>query len=242
MSLNLTVTIDKDRTLIKIPDYQLQLELTTSQAAAKFQAETVCLLFAKQQLKKITTTPLLKRTNATEAVLISYGGSDFDNQDLADALLTLPQATPSAAGKSSQAIAVILERFGYRLQKLPPKKAAKARHRWFKELADKPFYLNYNGAKATVIWYKRTEMLVKAGAQLQTTVPLNQDGSVGFSARFAQKLRSEHEDAIGDAQTVKDVVLKSPNEVGLFLYFGGTNTWLQLKDSDGKTLDAWSRV
>lgn len=85
-------------------------------------------------------------------------------------------------------------------------------------------------------------MLIQAGAQLQTEVPLNKDGSVGFSARFAQKLRSDRQTAIAGSQIKTDVILKSPNEVGLFLYFGGTNCWLQLKDESGRTLDDWSRI
>jgi len=34
-----------------------------------------------------------------------------------------------------------------------------------------------------------------------------------------------------------DVKLRSVNEVGTFLYFAGTNSWLQLKSPEGKTLN-----
>jgi hypothetical protein len=42
--------------------------------------------------------------------------------------------------------------------------------------------------------------------------------------------------------TTEDVVLKSVNEVGHFLYYAGTNSWLVLKDKDGKTIDEWTVV
>jgi hypothetical protein len=42
--------------------------------------------------------------------------------------------------------------------------------------------------------------------------------------------------------TTEEITLKSVNEVGLFLYFGGTNSWLQLQDPDGKTIHDWTVV
>ncbi|MFD1900942.1 hypothetical protein GQR36_14845 [Enterococcus termitis] len=42
--------------------------------------------------------------------------------------------------------------------------------------------------------------------------------------------------------TTDDIILKSVNEVGLFLYFGGTNSWLELTDKDGKTINEWTVV
>ena len=87
-------------------------------------------------------------------------------------------------------------------------------------------------------------MRVLAGAKMLAEAPLNADGSLGFSARFAKQLRAEHADALDPktATTTKDIVLKSVNEVGLFLYFGGTNSWLVLKDPDGKTIHDWTVV
>ena len=123
-----------------------------------------------------------------------------------------------------------------------PKKSAKAQHRFQQAFADVPFFIDYNGAKATVTWRKRDEMVIAAGATLQSDMPLNKDGSVGFAQRFALTLREEHADAISNGHTTKDVVLKSANEVGHFLYFAGTNTWLQLIDDQGRTLDELSRA
>jgi hypothetical protein len=121
--------------------------------------------------------------------------------------------------------------------------AEKATHRFNKSLAEIPFFVDYEGAHATVYWRKRNEMVIQSGAQLVKDVRLNKDGSVGFSARFALTLREEHKDAIGpDFVTTKDIVLKSVNEVGHLLYFAGTNSWLVLKDEAGRTLDDYSVV
>lgn len=124
----------------------------------------------------------------------------------------------------------------------PVKKAGKPQHRWTKELSTVPFYVDYAGVTATVYWQKRHEMRIVAGATLVPNAPLNQDGTLGFVARFANTLRAEQADAITDNHTTRDVILKSPNEVGHFLYFAGTNSWLVLQDAFGHTLDDWSVV
>lgn len=250
MKLDLNVTLSDTETKIVLPAEQLQLTLTDSKAASQTQEAAVCLLFDQHQLTGITTTPLLKRISAPEAVLVWSTSAQLDQQDLSLALTELTSPSPTkqptsdkAAQASAKTILLVLNRFGYQWQLANPrKKAGKPRHKWSKELATMPFYLDYGGATATVFWQKRNEMLIQAGAQLQMEVPLNKDGSVGFSARFAQKLRSEHQTTIAGSQIKTDVILKSPNEVGLFLYFGGTNCWLQLKDESGRTLDDWSRI
>ena len=93
-----------------------------------------------------------------------------------------------------------------------------------------------------VIWQKRNEMLLKAGAKLTKEIPLNKDGSIGFSARLAEKLRADHADQISNFVTTEDLVFKSVNEIGMFLYYAGTNGWLVLKDENGKTIDEYSVV
>ncbi|MGC3359859.1 hypothetical protein ACPTKX_16425, partial [Enterococcus faecalis] len=72
--------------------------------------------------------------------------------------------------------------------------------------------------------------------------PLNKDASVGFSASFGEKLRDERKGQFKDLVTTEDIVLKSVNEVGLFLYFAGTNSRLELVDENGKTLNEWTVV
>lgn len=250
MKLDLNVTLSDTETKIVLPAEQLQLTLTDSATASQTKEAAVCLLFDQHQLTGITTTPLLKRISAPEAAMVQSTSAQLDQQDLALALteLTNPSVakqptSDKAAQASAKTVLVVLSRFGYHWQTdKPRKKAGKPQHKWSKELATVPFYLDYGGATATVFWQKRNQMLVQAGAQLQPEVPLNKDGSVGFSARFAQKLRSEHQAAIAGTQTKTDVILKSPNEVGLFLYFGGTNCWLQLKDETGRTLADWSQT
>ncbi|MGG5368815.1 hypothetical protein [Enterococcus sp. AZ196] len=135
----------------------------------------------------------------------------------------------------------ILATFGYENKKVKAK-PAKAQHRWNKKVSEIPFYIDYNAAKGEVVWQKRNEMLLKAGAKLTREMPLNKDGSVGFSARLTEKLRSDHADQISDFTTTEDIVLKSVNEVGIFLYYAGTNGWLVLKDKDGKTIDEYTIV
>ena len=49
-------------------------------------------------------------------------------------------------------------------------------------------------------------------------------------------------DKIKDYVTTDNVILKSVNEVGHFLYFAGTNSWMILKDKDGKTIHEYSTV
>ncbi len=125
----------------------------------------------------------------------------------------------------------------------PTKISAKAQYRFTKALADIPFYVDYEGAKAEVYWLKRNDMVIKKGAVLKQDMPLNQDGSLGFSQKFALTLRQEHADAIGsDFVTTADIHLKSVNEVGHLLYFAGTNSWLILKDQAGQTLSSHAIV
>lgn len=125
----------------------------------------------------------------------------------------------------------------------PAKSSGKAQYRFTKAIAEIPFYGDYDGAKAEVQWLKRNDMVIKKGAVLKQDMPLNQDGSVGFSQKFALTLRQEHADAIGsDFVTTADIHLKSVNEVGHLLYFAGTNSWLILKDQAGQTLSSHAIV
>lgn len=125
----------------------------------------------------------------------------------------------------------------------PAKSSGKAQYRFTKAIAEIPFYVDYDGAKAEVQWLKRNDMVIKKGAVLKQDMHLNQDGSVGFSQKFALTLRQEHADAIGsDFVTTADIHLKSVNEVGHLLYFAGTNSWLILKDQAGQTLSSHAIV
>lgn len=142
---------------------------------------------------------------------------------------------------------LVLQKFGYsfKTHEAPQKtknKPAKARHKWTKEVSQIEFFINTRESKATALWHKRNEMLLKAGATLMAKTPLNKDGSLGFSAKMGERIRDDHKDKVKDFVTTEDIILKSVNEVGLFLYFGGTNSWLELIDVNGKTLNEWTVV
>ena len=122
------------------------------------------------------------------------------------------------------------------------KPKGKAQHRFRKELANIAFYVDDFGAKATIYWQKRNEMRILAGAQLRQDVPLRKDGEIGLNGRFGNTLREENSDKIKDFTVVEDIVVRSVNEVGLLLYYGDTNSWLVLRDANGKTIDEYSRV
>ncbi|UQF11043.1 hypothetical protein [Vagococcus lutrae] len=140
------------------------------------------------------------------------------------------------------ALKQLLPILGLSLEKSTNNKQTKVRHKWTKEIKDIPFNVTYRGSTATVYWKKRQEMHILAGAKLVQEAPLNKDGSVGFAAKVGDKLRLEQADKIRNGYTIEDVILKSVNEVGLFLYYGGTNGWQVLVDSEGKSIDEWTKV
>lgn len=154
---------------------------------------------------------------------------------------TIPTNFVSLVNQEITRIITILNSFGYELFS-KKKVSAKASHRWSKKISEIPFFVDSYGSRATVYWKKRNEMLILAGAKLRDDIPLNKDGSLGFSARLGEKLRADHEDELEGLSTSVDITLKSVNEVGLFLYFGGTNGWLELKDKNNKTIDEYTIV
>ena len=80
-------------------------------------------------------------------------------------------------------------------------------------------------------------MLIKKWATMMKEAPLNKDGSIGFSAKMGDKIRSGNLGKFTKFVTTEDIILKSVNEVCLFLYFAGTNSWLEMIDKDCKTLN-----
>ena len=120
------------------------------------------------------------------------------------------------------------------------KSNGKRKHHWTKKVQNIAFKVNFQASEALVYWQRRNEMLIKKGAVLRTEIPLNKDGQKGFAVRMGEKIRSENRDKISNGILKQDVILRSVNEVGLFLYFGGTNSWKVLKDKDGKTIEEWS--
>lgn len=229
--MQLTVTLEATRTLVTLPDEQGQLE------------------FSSQPL----TTPahgLVVRTKAGQ--FVGFGAGPATEY----VAITVPWTSePEYLQKALQAetipqnqqayvagILQILTRFGVQLTAPAKKRPAKIQHRFTKALSDIPFVIDYDGAKATVYWRKRNEMEIMPGALLSQHQHVTKDGALGIDTRFGEKLRADHQAAIQGEHTIASVVLRSANEVGLFLYYGGTNAWLQLKDAHGKTLDAWTQV
>jgi len=141
----------------------------------------------------------------------------------------------------------VTDKFGINWQILhyvpaPKKRMGKPRHRWSKEVSQIEFSVDKYGAKATVVWQSREEMVIKKGAVLKPDVPLRKDGTMSFQAKSGQMLRDENKDHIDEFVTTQDITLRSVNEVGLFLYFGGTNSWLELVDKDGRSINEWTVV
>jgi len=118
----------------------------------------------------------------------------------------------------------------------------KDNHKWNAELSDIEFTFNDRGSEGKVYWKKRKELLLKAGAKLTPDPQLNKDGTLNFSAKVANALRADYADKIDNFTTTEDIVFPSPNELGIFLRYGGENTWTELKDKDGKSLHEWSVV
>lgn len=262
MDLHLTVDLKKTKTLIDLADQaHLIIEQTTKlpkkEAAILFllrdnQLVALGLAEEKATYKEVSFdhSILLKPTWDTELAYLAQAFLDDAKEsgltlETTPTTVKIPKSAVATVTNYKETVTFILERFGYSLFKKPsPKKArpAKARHKWTKEVSQIPFYIDTRQSKATVFWQKRNEMLIKAGATMMPEAPLNKDGSVGFSARFGEKLRDERKGQFKDFVTTEDIVLKSVNEVGLFLYFAGTNSWLELVDENGKTLNEWTVV
>lgn len=138
----------------------------------------------------------------------------------------------------------LLERFAFHENVAPAalKKPAKARHRFDKTLRERPFHVKHAGSEATVYWTAPKVMTIKQGAQLKLDPVMNKDGSERYGTKYGDKLRADHAEAIEDGVTTADIELRSVNEVGLFLYYGDTNGWLELIDDEGQTLDALTKI
>lgn len=149
--------------------------------------------------------------------------------------MTISAESVKVYQKYWQTILPLMKAFGLQVTK-PKKTPAKPRHKYLPSLAEVPFSIDYKGSKATVYWVKRNEFVVKAGAELVAEAPLTKAGVIGFAGKFGLRLRDEHESQIENNVTTEDITLRSVNEVGTFLYFAGTNSWLQLKSPTGKTL------
>jgi len=154
----------------------------------------------------------------------------------ADYKMTISDESASIYQKYWENILPLLTAFGIKVAK-PKKVISKPRHKFVATLAEVPFKIDYKNSKATVYWVKRNKFVIKSGATLVPDAPLTKAGIIGFAGKFGLRLRQEHEEQIKDNVLTSDIELRSVNEVGTFLYFAGTNSWLQLKSPEGKTLN-----
>ncbi|WP_125709357.1 hypothetical protein [Lacticaseibacillus porcinae] len=229
---------------------QLRVDLNDDQTTVLLPDDNGQLVFATHALK-VPDHGVVLRVQGGQFVGFDDGDAD-EYVAISIPWTTEPQylrkalqgdAIPKAQQPYVETVKQILSRFGVQLTPAKPKKRpAKATHRFTKTLADTPFMIDHDGSKATVYWRKRNEMEILPGATLSMTPHVTKDGALGIDTKFGDKLRADHQNAIAEAQTTASIVLRSVNEVGLFLYYGGTNSWLQLKDAQGKTLDEWTKV
>lgn len=255
--IDLSVQIQDQKTLITSED-ALQLTIHTDKPAT-FEGEMGVLLYYNDQIPQAIA--LLDQSNAPtdyDTVIVLSLPWELEAHAFAQVLvdawqenqLTVTPLFPTTKVPTNMyptfaaqqaTIFKILQTFGFHNSKVK-KKPAKAQHRWNKQVSTIPFYIAYNQATGVAIWQKRNELVLKAGAKLTQEMPLNKDGSIGFAARMAEKLRADHQAQIKDFTTTEDIVFKSVNELGTFLYFAGTNSWLVLKDQNGKPIDDYTIV
>jgi hypothetical protein len=263
MELNLRVQITEQQTLIHFEEQPDTLTIQkTVTTGIESSSDRVSFFFKDQQLVGISFDTSTQPQNFDTIATLTPSANIEPNylvQILIDHLagkdIALPQIDKPVNRLSPEQtylyetyfmnIAQILQAFGYQLLAETPvkqKKTAKARHKWSKAVSQVAFHVNFRNSTAVVFWQKRTELLLKAGAIMLPEPPLNKDGSLGFAAKMGEKLREEHQHQFKQFVTTEDIVFKSVNEVGLFLYFGGTNSWLELQDQQGKSLEDWTIV
>lgn len=258
--MKLMVEIDHDTTSIQFDEQGMMVIYRNLKELPSLTKDQLVLYFKGREAQSVDygqtiDNKVLKEADSLVTISVPW---DIEGRDLAQQMLEAWQknALKTAGLFEEQKIAAnhypivanyqellfeLLATFGYENEKIKAK-PAKAQHRWSKKISEIPFYIDYNDAKGEVVWQKRNEMRLLAGAKLTQKMPLNKDGSVGFSARLTEKLRADYADKISNYTTTEDIVLKSVNEVGIFLYYAGTNGWLVLKDKDGKTIDEYTVV
>lgn len=264
MTIRFTGSIDEDKTVICLAENQGQLTLLSPIAAVKEATErTSVYLYLKERQPKIAALePLNQQTikeKEVDRALILTPPWEIEGETLlaamtlawaetglkVETITQIPGKVPAnqqnMVGAYQESVFELLESFGYPMVKVK-KKPAKAQHRWNKAVSEITFYIDYSDAKGEAVWQKRDQLLLKKGATLKMTVPLNKDGSVGYSARLTEKLRDDNRDKIKGDTTTEDIIFKSVNELGIFLYYAGTNGWLVLKDQEGKTIDEYTVV
>lgn len=223
----------------------------------KFKEETLLLYFKERQIKVITPKTL-KEVAEYDQVIQVQTPWELSDHHLAQLLLEAWQEQKLGVETYFEPIKVpknqlplvteyqeklfrLFTALGYPMVKVK-KKPAKAAHRWNKEVSQVTFFIDHEGATGEAVWQKRNELVLKAGAKLLMEAPLNKDGSVGYTAKLTEKLRDDNKDKLENDRTTADIIFKSVNELSIFLYYAGTNSWLVLKDAEGRTIDDYTVV
>lgn len=264
MTIKADVTFSKEKITLQLADTLGKLYIFYGNNKDLFQPEaSVYLLFKEHTLKEIgVANEKLTTRSAFDTLIQLTPPWDTELDYLAQSLIEtaeevgskvttkinvekIPANYYNSVKNYQEIVLTILEKFGLNITAPEtPKKTrpAKAQHRWNKAVSTMEFSVDDFGSQATIIWQKRNEMLIKKGAKLRKEYELNKDGSIGLDVRMTTQLRTEHADKINHFVTTEDIILKSVNEAGLFLYYGGRNGWLVFKDAEGKTINEWTVV
>lgn len=255
--ITFSVTFDGQKTLINLPSgSHLQL-LDCNNNRFKLNENEIFFLLNKKQIKMIANNQtLIPKLEFEQIIILNPSGYDLETLYLTQYLvetaestglklaakpepIKLPQNIYNACAKAADEFLLALLAFGIKLEK---KKfvSPKAQHRWKKAISDIVFHVDYQGAKADIIWEKSTEMRIKKGAKMlpDSECPKRADGSLGLAWTFTKTLRDEHKTQFDNKNwvTTEDIILRSVNEVSYFLYFAGTNSWLLFIDDKGRSL------
>lgn len=238
-------------------DFGEEGKVTQFSPEQKFAEETLLLFVKERQIKVISPKPL-SETAAFDQVIQVETPWELSDHHLAQRFFDEWQEQKLAVETHFETIKVpknqlplvteyqeklfrLFTALGYPMVKIK-KKPAKAAHRWNKAVSQITFFIDHAGATGEAIWQKRNELVLKAGAKLLMEAPLNKDGSVSYTAKLTEKLREDNHEKINGDRTTEDIVFKSVNELSIFLYYAGTNSWLVLKDAEGKTIDSYTVV
>lgn len=260
-NLTFTVSMSDLGLEMRLPSTAFLRIFDQNNARFDLQNDELFFLLKKGQIKMIANDlELIPKLEFDKVVILNMAAYDLELEYLTQYLVNLaeeagiilrdkaepikiPSNIEKACATSADEFLTALTAFGIKLEK---KKAfsPKAQHRWKKGLSEVEFFVNRSDSKATIIWEKSNQLVIKAGAKIAESGGMKSDGTPGLAYRFTQTLREEQK-ANWDAKTfttTEDIVLKSVNEVGHFLYFAGTNSWLQLVDKEGRTIHELSVV
>ncbi|WP_282674194.1 hypothetical protein [Lactococcus cremoris] len=260
-NLTFTVTLSDFGLEIHLPSEARLLLLEQNNARFDLNNDELFLLLKKGQIKMIANDlELIPKLEFDKVVILNVKAYELDANYLTQYLVNLaeeaginlrdkaeplkiPNNIEKACATYADEFLSALGAFGIKLEK---KKAfsPKAQHRWKKGLSEIEFFVKRPDSQATIIWRKSNELVIKAGAKIAESGGMKSDGTPGLAYRFTQTLREEQKENWDPKTfiTTADIVLKSVNEVGHFLYFAGTNSWLQLVDKEGRSIHELSVV